>query len=106
MKSSPLESAHKPLPRHEARARHDGRKSFRTDCHFQAAANAVASSRHHTGRVGRSQLRDFRSISSDFMAAETHREFAAEAALFALVTAIVSWPIISMLIALAQTARG
>jgi hypothetical protein len=40
------------------------------------------------------------------MAAETHRDYMAEAALFALVAGLAAWPIISMLIVLAQTARG
>ena len=46
-------------------------------------------------------MRAFRKISSDFMEAETHREFVAEAALFALVAAVIVWPIVSMMIAVA-----
>ena len=40
------------------------------------------------------------------MAAETQREYIAEAVVLALITGIVAWSIISMLIVLAQTARG
>jgi len=40
------------------------------------------------------------------MAAETRREYVAEIAVLALVTGLVAWSIISMLIVLAQTARG
>lgn len=45
-------------------------------------------------------------MSNDFFDAEARRDYIAEAALFALVTGLTAWPVISMLVVLAQTVRG
>ncbi len=56
--------------------------------------------------VGSAELRAFRKISSDFMDGETHGGSIIEMVVFALVTGVVAWPLISLLIVLAQTANG
>ena len=104
----------KPISHHpskKSRSRHDrgvGRNAQafpRTDYYFHATAEAADNS-YGGRRKLLADLRAFRKISSEFMAVETHREYAAEAALFALVGAVAAWPVISMLIMLAQTAHG
>lgn len=107
MKPLSRQSSNQPFRRHDDRTRHNVRNFPQTDYRYQASADAVAASRQQNrARVRLSDLRDFRKISSDFMAAETRRDYVAEATLFALVTGIAAWPIISLLIVLAQTARG
>jgi len=106
MKPISHHSSKKVLSRHDYGVVHSPRAFPKTDYCFQATAEAVDSSRASRQRLESADLHAFRRISSEFMAAETHREYVAEAALFALVTAVAAWPVISMLIVLAQTARG
>ncbi|MEQ1354643.1 MAG: hypothetical protein ABLT11_11530 [Candidatus Acidiferrum sp.] len=106
MKLSSLQSSYQPLRRHDAREQRHVRNFPQTDYHFQATAEAVATSRRSRVKAWRSDLRAFRKISSDFMAAETRRGYFAEAAVLALVSGLVAWSLISLLIVLAQTARG
>ena len=45
-------------------------------------------------------------MSSDYLSRETHRGYFAEMTVFALVAGLIAWPLVSLLIVLAQTARG
>ena len=106
MKSIPLQSNYQSSRRHDDRARHDLRRFPPTDCSLQATAGTINSLEHDRAKVTRSNLRDFRKMSADFMEAETLRDYVAETAVLAVIAGIAAWPIISMLIVLAQTARG
>ena len=49
-----------------------------------------------------SELRTFRKVSSEFFATETNRDFVTEFLLFALITGISAWPIISTIVAVTR----
>jgi hypothetical protein len=105
MKSSSLLSTEQPLARHEDRARHNLQSFPRTDYHFHAPAEDVAAVRDQHATVGSAELRAFRHISRDYMG-EGKRSYIIEMMVFALVTGLTAWSLISLLIILAQTARG
>jgi hypothetical protein len=94
------------MRRHDARTGRDLRRFPPTDYSLHATAGTITSFEHERATAPRPSLRDFRKISADFLAAETPRDYIAETAVLALVAGIAAWPIISMLIVLAQTARG
>jgi len=48
----------------------------------------------------------FHKLSSEFLGAETSRNYVAEFLFFILITAIAAWPIMSMLIAVARLIRN
>jgi hypothetical protein len=48
----------------------------------------------------------FYKLSSEFLAAETSRDYAAELSFFVLITGIAAWPIVSMLIAVVRMIRN
>ena len=48
----------------------------------------------------------FYKISSEFLAAETSRDYVAELSFFVLITGIAAWPIVSMLIAVVRMIRN
>jgi hypothetical protein len=105
MKSSSLQIVKSSHGRHDGLARHHTQPFPQTDYHYQATAGAVAPRQAPT-RIARPDLREFRKISSDFMAAETHRDYAAEAVMLAVVAGLAAWGLVSLLILLAQTAPG
>jgi hypothetical protein len=108
MKSLSNHLLNQPLSRYDEKARPEQQNFPLTDYQYQATtqekpASSVASparARHAT------ELRSFRQLSDQFSNAEANREFAAEATLLAFIAAVAAWPIISMLIVLAQTAHG
>ena len=51
-------------------------------------------------------MRSFRELSKPVIGSGFSWQFAIEAAVFGLIGAIVAWPLVSLLIVLAQTARG
>lgn len=73
------------------------------DHHYQATVSSA-------GRTApanyAARMRSFRQLSKTASGAEARWEFAVEATMFGLVAAIVAWPLVSLLIVLAQTARG
>ena len=87
----------------EERRRH---KSFPlTDYNYRPTAEAeaiptVAVDRHTTESPG------FYKLSSEFLAAETSRDYVAELSFFVLITGIAAWPIVSMLIAVVRMIRN
>ena len=48
----------------------------------------------------------FYKLSSEFLAAETSRDYVAELSFFVLITGIAAWPIVSMLIAVVRMIRN
>ncbi len=96
------------LSRHDKRAAGSGSTLPLTDYHYQATAEAPA-----TGLADRrapadlkAELRSFRQLSDSFAGTESRWQFAVETAVLVLVAAIVAWSLVSLLIVLAQTARG
>lgn len=94
------------LARHDNRARRRPPALPQTDYHFQTHLEEATTARDQRSTIGSPDLRAFRKISSDFMGEETRRGSIIEMAVFALVAGVVAWPLISLLIVLAQTANG
>ncbi|MGH8162795.1 MAG: hypothetical protein ACREP1_00505 [Rhodanobacteraceae bacterium] len=96
----------------QSRARHDDRarcrlpKFPRTDYHLHAPAQDVVALREQHRTVNRTELRAFRQISNEYLGEKTDRGYIAELLVFALVVGLIAWPLISLLIVLAQTANG
>jgi hypothetical protein len=78
----------------------------RTDYSFQEPADNVAIASPNAKRRPRPELRAFRQMSQDLLAREERRNYVIEMIVFGLVIALVAWPLVSLLIVLAQTARG
>lgn len=77
-----------------------------TDYNFQSSGEACSVSGRLPGKTRRaSELRMFRKLSSDFLGAETSRDYLKEGILFSLIVAVSAWPIMSMFSALAQMVR-
>ena len=96
------------MSRHERRAAGSGSSLSHTVCHYQATAEAPT-----TGLADRrapadlkAELRSFRQLSDSFAGTESRWQFTLETAVLVLVVAIVAWSLVSLLIVLAQTARG
>lgn len=73
-----------------------------TDYHFHAPAGgqqSAGSSRRLTRPVFAPGFRD---LSKEFLGAETKRDFVAEVLFFAIIVGVSTWPIISMVQAMAQ----
>src|SRR5437868_10407334 len=100
MKTLPLQANHQSLARLDGRERQTTRTFPLTDCHYQTAVTDVKPV--GTVALHRAALRNFRTLSVDFMAGETRRDYVAEATLFAIMTALVTWPLFSLLALLAE----
>ena len=74
-----------------------------TDYNYRPTAEAEA-----IPTVDREALESpgFYKLSSEFLAAETSRDYAAELSFFVLITGIAAWPIVSMLIAVVRMIRN
>lgn len=73
-----------------------------TDCHFHAPTSErqiTGSSRKVTRPVFAPGFRD---LSNEFLGAETKRNYVAEVLFFAIIVGVSTWPIVSMMQALAQ----
>jgi hypothetical protein len=73
-----------------------------TDCHFHASADegqSTGSSRTVTRPVFAPGFRD---LSNEFLGAETKRNYVAEVMFFAIIVGVSTWPIVSMVRALAE----
>jgi hypothetical protein len=96
------------LSRHDKRAAGGASALPLTDYHYQATAEAPA-----TGLAVRrpptdlkAELRSFRQLSATFAGTESRWQFALETGVLVLIVAIVAWPLVSLLIVLAQTSLG
>ena len=73
-----------------------------TDYHFQAPTREVqsdGSSRKVTRPIFAPGFRD---LSNEFLGAETKRNYVAEVLFFAIIVGVSTWPIVSMVRALAE----
>jgi hypothetical protein len=73
-----------------------------TDCHFHASASegqSTGSSRTVTRPVFAPGFRD---LSNEFLGAETKRNYVAEVLFFTIIVGVSTWPIVSMVRALAE----
>ena len=72
-----------------------------TDYNFQVTGHACGG----VSTISPEKLRTFRKLSSEFFS-ETARDYAAELVLFALITGISAWPIVSAMIAVTRLVRN
>ena len=80
------------------------RQSFPlTDYNYQPTAEAEVIS-----PAGREAIKSpaFHKLSSEFLGAETSRDYVAELLFFILITGIAAWPVVSMLIAVIRMIRN
>jgi hypothetical protein len=80
-----------------------------TDQHYQPTIEATAStasSKNPTLASQPSALRSFRQLGMSIDDNASRWSFVLETVIFGLVIGLVAWPLISLLIVLAQTARG
>ena len=90
-------------PRRDNRARR-GHQSFPlTDYNYRPTAEAEAIS-----PAGRPAIKSpaFHKLSSEFLGAETSRDYVAEFLFFVLITGLAAWPVMSMLIAVIRMVRN
>jgi hypothetical protein len=104
MKSLSIDLSTQQLSHHDGRALRAPRRFPQTDHHYQATASSLASRAVPASYAA--QMRSFRQLSNTATGAEARWQFAVEATVFGLIVATVAWPLISLLIVLAQTARG
>jgi hypothetical protein len=106
MNTSSLLNPDQPLTRHDDRARRNLRRLPQIEYHFQAKAAGGGAARNQPKTVGSAELRAFWQISSNYLGEEMHRSYLIEMLVFALVSGLAAWSLISLLIILADTARG
>jgi hypothetical protein len=97
------------LPRHDKRAVLAQTASPTTDQHYQTTIEAtasIASSKHTTTTSRAAALRSFRQLGTSIDGKGSRWSYVLEAVVLGLVSALVAWSLISLLIVLAQTARG
>jgi hypothetical protein len=96
-------------------SRHDERPTSvlanfpQTDYGYQAIKEtpvAAASADRSESLVHAAQIRSFRMLSKQTLSSGNRWQFALETTVFSLVAGLVAWPLVSLLIVLAQTARG
>jgi hypothetical protein len=80
----------------------DSRNFPLTDYNFQSTTEACRS----VSTISQENLRTFWKLSSEFFNAENRRHHATELLLFALLSGISAWPIISSLVAVARLVRN
>ena len=79
------------------------------DQHYQTTIEATVSStssKHATITSHAEALRSFRQLGTSLNDKASRWSYVLETMVFGLVSALVAWPLISLLIVLAQTARG
>ncbi|MEP6686471.1 MAG: hypothetical protein ABJB22_06825 [Verrucomicrobiota bacterium] len=76
-----------------------------TDYQFQSTVD-LRTSAPAIRQKSISELRTFRKVSREFFATETRREYVIEFLLFALITGISAWPIVSNIAAMARMLRN
>lgn len=106
MKITPILANQRSLARHESRELDAGLRMPRTDYAFRETADNSTVATSSVKRRLRPELRAFRQMSQDLLAREERRNYIIEMIVFGLVIALIAWPLISLVIVLAQTARG
>lgn len=74
----------------------------RTDCNFHAPASEIQSAGGSRKLTRPVFAPGFRDLSNEFLGAETKRSYVAEVLFFAIIVGVSTWPIVSMLQAMAQ----
>ena len=97
---------HRTLARHDAREQNFRGANPRTDYDFRPATNDVAVANRPAAGKSASDLRAFRRMSQELLNEEDRRNYVLEILVLGLVIAIAAWPLISLLVVLAQTASG
>jgi hypothetical protein len=106
MKPTPLHDFRERSSRGESRGLRAHGSFPLTDYQFRSTAEAHSVSGLLPGKTGRvSESKDFRKLSTEFLADETTRDYVKEAILFTVIVAISAWPIIQMIGALARSVR-
>lgn len=73
-----------------------------TDCHFHASASEGQSTGNSRTVTRPVFAPGFRDLSNEFLGAETKRNYVAEVMFFAIIVGVSTWPIVSMVRALAE----
>jgi hypothetical protein len=96
------------LSRHDKCAAIVRRSFARTEYHYQATeeVRAIASSPTRPGHDHAAKMRSFSELRNMAASKGAEWEDAAEATMFGLVAAIAAWSLTSLLVVLAETARG
>jgi len=92
----------KPIPQISPK-QHASRNFPVTDYSFQATVDAKASS---AAVRPATKAPAFHKLSSEFLGAETSRNYVAELLFFILITCLAAWPVLSMLIAVVRMIRN
>lgn len=109
MKSSSLQLISLPFSRYDSRAAVALGSFPQTDYDYRAPANVpatAATAKRSDSLVHAAQMRSFRQLSQQATSSGSRWQFALETAVFSLVAGLVAWSLVSLLIVLAQTARG
>ncbi len=109
MKSPLLYQVFEKPSRHDRRTTSVNSRFPRTDYHYQGTSRPSATAlpiSHHSLEDYRRELRSFREISKPIIGSGFRWQFAVEATVLGLIGVLVAWPLIYLLIVLAQTARG
>jgi len=109
MKSSSLQNRNGQNSHHDGRATTAERRFPQTDYHYQSTprASAAALAASHPSLANyEPERRSFREICEPISGSRFDWQFATEAALLGVISAIAAWPLFSLLILLAQTAGG
>jgi hypothetical protein len=75
-----------------------------TDCHFHAPASEMKAGGSHK-MIRPVFAPGFRNLSNEFLGTEAKRNYLAELILFAIIVGVSTWPIVSMVQALALLAK-
>ncbi|HEX4696095.1 MAG TPA: hypothetical protein VH254_00290 [Candidatus Udaeobacter sp.] len=103
MKPIPQISQNQCVSRRDNRARRRHLSSPVTDYNYRPTAETQFSS-----AAGQpvAKLPAFHKLSSEFLGAETSRDYIAELLYFVLITGIAAWPVVSMLVAVIRMIRN
>jgi hypothetical protein len=102
MKSIP-QISHNQRLRRDDHARPGNRRLLPTDFNYRPTAETQLGS-----SAGQPPIKPpaFHELSSQFLAAETKRDYFAELSFFILITCLAAWPIMSMLVAVVRMIRN
>jgi hypothetical protein len=89
--------------RHKSRARQSNRRLLPTDYNYRSTSETQM---YSSAVRPTTKLPAFHKLSSDFLSAETSRDYIAELSFFILITGIAAWPVMSMLIAVTRLVRN
>jgi hypothetical protein len=103
MKPTPQINHNQRGSRRDDRARRSDRKLLPTDYNYHSTSETQVNS---SAPRRATKLPAFHKLSSEFLSAETSRDYIAELSFFVLITGIAAWPVVSMLIAVIRLIRN